>query len=316
MKAPTTAFLWRRILELQSRVGTVASGSGGAGITQLTGDVTAGPGSGSQVATIPNDTVSNAQLANTMPEATFKMREVASGTGNPVDGTPNEASLVLDQADDPFVRRSALTGGTPGEQVGIALSAENTVEFDDFIGDNKWSYNVGTAAVRQAAEAGHPGIARLSSTGGNTQSPLNTANGYFHPSDFFTMVKVVRPQGHANAAYYTGAWGTISFTPNDAIWVEALTTDTNWFLVTRSGGSQTRVDTGVAITNNTWYEISIYRKDGSTIGCTINGSSEVTSTTNIPSNPLSVFDGLNVSSGTQSFDLDFWSVALTGLARY
>jgi len=39
------------------------SGSG-SGITQLTGDVTAGPGSGSQVATIPPDTVTFAKMQN------------------------------------------------------------------------------------------------------------------------------------------------------------------------------------------------------------------------------------------------------------
>jgi len=35
-----------------------------AGITQLTGDVTAGPGSGSQVATIPNNTIVTAKILN------------------------------------------------------------------------------------------------------------------------------------------------------------------------------------------------------------------------------------------------------------
>lgn len=39
-------------------------GGGGGGITQLTGNVTAGPGSGSQVATIANDAVTYAKLQN------------------------------------------------------------------------------------------------------------------------------------------------------------------------------------------------------------------------------------------------------------
>lgn len=40
------------------------AGPAGGGITQLTGDVTAGPGSGSQAATIPNDTVTYAKIQN------------------------------------------------------------------------------------------------------------------------------------------------------------------------------------------------------------------------------------------------------------
>jgi hypothetical protein len=42
----------------------VINSSGGSGITELTGDVTAGPGSGSQVATIANDAVTSAKILN------------------------------------------------------------------------------------------------------------------------------------------------------------------------------------------------------------------------------------------------------------
>jgi len=65
----------------------------GTGISQLTGDVTAGPGSGSQVATIPNDTVTNAKLAN-MATATFKCR-TSAGTGDPEDCTISQAKSTL-----------------------------------------------------------------------------------------------------------------------------------------------------------------------------------------------------------------------------
>lgn len=65
------------------------------GINQLTGDVTAGPGTGSQASTIANDAVSNAKLAN-MAEATFKMRAAGAGTGDPIDGTAAQARTALD----------------------------------------------------------------------------------------------------------------------------------------------------------------------------------------------------------------------------
>lgn len=143
MKPPTNGFLWRRILELQARIGTVASGSGGSGITQLTGDVTAGPGSGSQVATIPNDTVSNAQLSE-MDEYRIKGRSAGSGTGNPEDLDPDQISEILDAAGDPFIRSSAASAGSPivsgfgGLQFVdkiLVTSAQTSVTFSGLDGD-------------------------------------------------------------------------------------------------------------------------------------------------------------------------------------
>ena len=94
-----------------------ASGGGG-GITQLTGDVTAGPGSGSQAATIANDAVTtakilndnvtNAKLAN-MAQSTIKGRAVSAGTGDPTDLTATQATAILDN----FVGDSG-SGGTKG----------------------------------------------------------------------------------------------------------------------------------------------------------------------------------------------------------
>lgn len=69
-----------------------STGSGG-GITQLTGNVTAGPGSGSQAATIANDAVTNAKLANVNTQ-TIKGRTTAS-SGDPEDLTATQATAVL-----------------------------------------------------------------------------------------------------------------------------------------------------------------------------------------------------------------------------
>jgi hypothetical protein len=58
-----------------------------AGLTQLTGDVTAGPGSGSQVATIPNDTVTYAKMQNVSAASRLVGRGSASGAGDPQEIT-------------------------------------------------------------------------------------------------------------------------------------------------------------------------------------------------------------------------------------
>jgi hypothetical protein len=66
---------------------TAAANGAAAGITQLTGDVTAGPGSGSQAATLANNAVSNAKLAD-MAAWTVKVRNAGSS------GDPSDAALA------------------------------------------------------------------------------------------------------------------------------------------------------------------------------------------------------------------------------
>ena len=103
----------------------------GSGISELTGDVTAGPGSGSQAATIAADAVTNPKLAN-MAQSRLKGRAAAAGTGDPTDLTPDQASTILDGATDPFVRTSAAGSG---DVVGPASSVdERIVLFDGVTG--------------------------------------------------------------------------------------------------------------------------------------------------------------------------------------
>lgn len=64
-------------VDAKGRVTAIANGSAGAGITQLTGDTTAGPGTGSQASTIAAHAVSNSKLAQ-MSAHTVKANATAS----------------------------------------------------------------------------------------------------------------------------------------------------------------------------------------------------------------------------------------------
>lgn len=90
------------------------------GITQLTGDVTAGPGSGSQAATLANSGVSAASYgdsthsvtvtfdakgratAASAPAIAFPVPSVTFGTGAP-GGTPADNALYFDDTGSPYV---------------------------------------------------------------------------------------------------------------------------------------------------------------------------------------------------------------------
>lgn len=100
-------------------------GSGGSGITQLTGDVTAGPGSGSQAATLAAGAVDIAHHSATgTPDATTFLRgdntwATPSGTGTTIDTPPASPS----GSDDEF---SSTQSGTPTGWTGVNWSGLTT----------------------------------------------------------------------------------------------------------------------------------------------------------------------------------------------
>ena len=74
---PWTLSWYQYFQKIQAGIASIVNG-----ITQLTGDVTAGPGSGSQVATIANDAVTYAKMQNVSAASRLLGRGSAAGAGN------------------------------------------------------------------------------------------------------------------------------------------------------------------------------------------------------------------------------------------
>ena len=117
-------------VDAKGRIIAAANGAGGGGITQLTGDVTAGPGSGSQAATIANDAVTNAKLANVATQ-TIKGR-VTVGSGDPTDLTGIQARSIIETEFDAGPSGASITiDWSDGVQQILELDANTTLTFSN-----------------------------------------------------------------------------------------------------------------------------------------------------------------------------------------
>lgn len=112
----------------------------------LSGDVTvtAAAGPGAAAATIANDAVTNAKLAN-MAQATIKGRASGAGTGDPTDLTPEQVRGVVSVREALLANRTyyvnsatgndsndGLSTGTAWQTLQKALDAVATIDFNGF----------------------------------------------------------------------------------------------------------------------------------------------------------------------------------------
>lgn len=225
------------------------------------------------------------------------------------------------------------TGGGASYDGGRPTNALANFFFrDDFIGGSRstnsaarWR-NFGTSPSQIDGEANHPGILRATTaTTNNSTSGISlyidsSGDRMIVPSDYFDMQFVFRPQNvDTGVLLRLGiSYNSTLTTATDGIYLERLDGETTFHGVCRSSSSQTRTASLGTAVAATWYAVRIRRIDSSTIGFTLNGGTELTLTTNIPTAGLTpmVLISKQSDSGAKSVDVDYFDVAISGLSRY
>ncbi len=177
------------------------------------------------------------------------------------------------------------------------------------IGDLGWLSN-GTLVVRPG-ELNHPGVIRLDTRAvSGTHERLNFSLspsfnvGFNHEVTWVAVVNTV----DANTTVRLGSANSVAGAPPvNGIYFEKLDGDTNWFAVTRAGGTQTRTDTGVAVSAS--YITARYSFNGSAVLFYINDLLVATNTTNIPVGLESPFAYIiNSAAASKTMDVDYFEI--------
>ena len=232
-----------------------------------------------------------------------------------------------------FVASPVWAGGVLTPAAGPISSASTLYDYttslkiqDDFCGGSNSSGAIGTMGwvtgggtfSYQVSESNHPCIVRKTTSAASGTFSflyLNSVHASLLPGPV-DMTYVYRLNSNdANTTCRIGAMALINIAPTDGIYIEKKDADTNWFVVTRASSTETRVDSGVAISTG-WFTFRIVRTNSASVAFYINGTLVSTSTTNIPSAGLTIGAQIvNSAAADKSFDLDYAEVTMSGLSR-
>jgi len=184
-----------------------------------------------------------------------------------------------------------------------------------------WTAGAGSATVAgQPSEVNAPGIFQLTTTTTINTIARLTFNGAFvlFLTSNVRMTSIQRLNTIDADTTCRVGYGNATNTdpPNNGIYFEKLTGDTNWFCVTRASATQTRTDSGVPIVAAmTKLEIVI---DGETVTFFINGNLVATHTTNAPIGTIQLspfYQIVNAVAASKTLDIDYFQLLLDNISR-
>ena len=252
---------------------------------------------------------------------------------NPGDGEPGMRRLAYSSSNrvaiavrDRYLAQATVSSGvTPDSAYVIRDDFISGTISNGTIGALGWSFqNFGPQAITPTLN--HPGLVGLVST--NVAGVVNSLYmgqsatvGTICPNNFDDFAFEYR-ENAAGITDYDQRVGMMqvanSATPSSWIGFEKLSTDTNWFFVSRNSGTQTRVDTGVVGGVTDWMSMRVRRISSTEYRASINGSTEVPVTTNVINPSISLLPVVMIvltGSTARRVDIDYFALSIRSTTR-
>tara|TARA_R110000796_G_scaffold3212_4_gene12292 strand:- start:1261 stop:3219 length:1959 start_codon:yes stop_codon:yes gene_type:complete len=280
----------------------------------------------------PMDLVSRASLSTLI--GNFAGFEIFKNNTN--DNEPKMRRLVFSNSE--VEARAVRERYLAQVSVGANVQANDLLQIrDDFIFNNtetgeigELGWNFTNYVVAEASGLqGHPGTIALSTNASSGQFCAlhsRTATNILAVSmlDFKESTWIFRENaaGITDMDFRIGQLDTFAAAPANGFYLEKLAADVTWFLVTRIGGVQTRLDTTVASRVNDWLTLRLIKRTNGRYACGIkvNGGTETVTDdilTNLPASNVLTSGCVSVNTGTTTrrMDIDYFSLSYLASAR-
>jgi hypothetical protein len=179
-------------------------------------------------------------------------------------------------------------GGATASAVAPSSGTVGVLSFETFT-------NIGTYAVLYLRESPHVGVVPPASM-----------------FDLTFVARLVQADGDTLCRFGLANDATAN-PPGDGIFFEKLTSDSSWFGVTRSGGTQTRT-AALRTADTAWIRGRIRRVDGSTVAFSLGEEASANATVNIPTAALQPFVAIrNSTTASKKIEVDYMDLLITGL---